>query len=55
MAVDRKQQMKEIKERLEQGVKDNFYIGNVHDVPAHDGKIPQLQFQQYVANRYAAA
>ena len=41
MAVDRKQQMKEITERLEQGVKD--------------GKIPQLQLQQYAVDRYAAA
>ena len=41
MAVDRKQQMKEITERLEQGVKDIFaHSENVHDIPAHDGKIP---------------
>ena len=39
MAVDRKQQMKEITERLEQGVKDIF-TSEIHDVPAHDGKIP---------------
>ena len=37
MSVDRKQQMK--------GCKGHFYIGNVHDVSAHDGKIPQLQLQ----------
>ena len=55
MAVDRKQQMKEITERVGAGCKRHFYIGNVHDVPAHDGKIPQLQLQQYAADRYAAA
>ena len=55
MAVDRKQQMKEITERLEQGVKDIFTSEMYTTYSAHDGKIPQLQLQQYAADRYAAA
>ena len=39
MAVDRKQQMKD-HGTAGAGRKGHFYIGNVHDVPAHDGKIP---------------
>ena len=45
MAVDRKQQMKRNHGTVGAGRKGHFYIGNVHDISTHDGKIPQLQLQ----------
>ena len=55
MAVDRKQQMKEITERLEQGVKDIFTSEMYTTYLRTMAKIPQLQLQQYAVDRYAAA
>ncbi len=40
MADKRADQLKEITERLEQGVKDIFYFGNVYEVPAHNVEVP---------------
>ena len=52
MAVDRKQQMKEITERLEQGVKDIF---TSEMYTTYLRTMAKFQFQQYAADRYAAA
>ncbi len=41
---DRNKKMKEIMERLEQGVKENLYFGNVHGIFENHVAISQLQF-----------
>ena len=44
MADKRADQLKEITERLEQGVKDIF-TSEMYEVPAYNVEIPQLQLQ----------
>ena len=40
MAGKREEQLKEITERLEQGVKGFIYIGKIHGIPENDVAVP---------------
>ncbi len=48
MAGKREEQLKEITERLDQGVKGFIYIGKIHGIPENDVAVPYKKFNRQV-------